>query len=110
MFNHEPPITSFGLRELGAVDGLTAVRLFDGLARNPRAGVEIRNADAAKAIWLRAVPVGEDAPALSAEDCDHTIPPDSTLMLAYGHDIDLYLLCAVADGSTAAYVAREVRR
>lgn len=100
-------IGHLGNRRTDVIDGLTPELL---VATNTpaRVGVLIHNADSVYELWVYAVAGGSGAPTITSTNRDFVIPPDATLTLDYGHEIDIYGINSSGSASTSAFVSQEV--
>jgi len=102
-------IASFGHRDVGDATGDTPYKLFTLTGNGPRSGVEIHNGSSSLSLWLRCIRAGDPEPVIDASDRDFAIPPGQTLALAYGEQIDIWIMNSSQTSESSPFTAREVR-
>ena len=104
-----PAISGLYNKEAATCTGTTATKLFATVGKlQSRAAVQIHNADASISIWVLCQNRGTAAPTMSITNKTYVIPAGSTLDIAVGSAVDVYLQNASGAATTTAYVAHEV--
>ncbi len=101
---------NLGRRELGTVDGLTAVRVLEDVGGNSayRQGVQVANCDSGRSLFVRLAASGASAPSVGSADFDFAIGPRGTLVLEIGEQLEAWILSDSGSVATSAYSALEV--
>lgn len=103
-----PVISSLHNKEAATCAGNAATKLFSAGQLTQRAGVQIHNGDASISIWVLCQNRGTAAPTMSITNKTYVIPAGSTLDIAVGSSVDVYVQNASGAATTTAYVAYEV--
>lgn len=104
-----PTISGLHSKEATTCTGTTATEVFATVNQlQSRAAVQIHNADASISIWVLCQNRGTAAPTMSITNKTYVIPAGSTLDIAVGSSVDVYLQNASGAATTTAYVAYEV--